>query len=261
MTDHQQKYWPTQAVSVNKNNPIELINNKPFEKKSQPLMEGFEFKTLTLRNLDDIHSLLLNHYIEDDEHIIRLAYSKDFLYWYLKLIPEGFIVGLIFNKKLVGLVTATMIDMDIYDKQISMPYVNFLCINSKLRGLNLAPVMIDEIRSRLHKNNVGYAFFTGTKKVTTSFLMTKMLSIPLDYNNLKKVCFIPNDMKEPEVDDEVSPDYNLHLMTKSDIKSVALGLQSHSAKYKIKPIMSEKFVENFMLPKKNIVYSFVRKTN
>ncbi|XWV24496.1 mg747 protein [Tupanvirus deep ocean] len=248
-------YWIDQPLDTNTTETEIKIIKADISQKNINLPNGFAFKTLGISNLDDIYGLLNNHYIEDEQHIIRLSYSKDYLYWYLKYIPSGFIIGLTYKNKLVGMVTASFIDMIIYGKEIKVPYINLLCIQSKIRKLGLTPLLLDELKSRLCNIKITYALFTGTKKITKDFCTSKDYVIPINYPKLKEVGFLTEDLTPiPKL--EENP---LHLMAASDIESVVPKLNKHLSKFSVKPYFTNDSAHHFLLPKKNIVYSFVNR--
>lgn len=253
-------YWIDQPINSfkqdNSTDMIKIINSDIIAKKPD-LPKGFEIKTLNIGYIDEIHSLLNDHYIEDEQHLARLIYSKDFLYWYLKYIPSGFIVGLIYKQKMVGMVTATFLDMIIYDKEIKVPYINFLCIQKKIRKLGLAEILMNEIKHRISKINIIYAFFTSMSSFSKSFCHSVDYIVPLNYPKLKKVNFLLEDLPKRQK----MYDNPLHLMKSTDITSVVEKLNNSMKKYSIKPYFTEDSAKHLLLTKKNIVYSFVNRNN
>lgn len=258
-------------MSYCNDHPVDIVNNEEEIKiivsdisveeadisvEEADLPKGFKFKTLGLRYLDEIYGLINNHYVEDANTIIRLTYSKDFIYWYLKYIPDEFIIGLMSKKKLVGLITALFIDMVIYGKKVKVPYINFLCLQPKIRNVGLAPIMINEMKNRL-TNKVSYALFHASKPVTHTnyFCTTKDFVVPINYQKLREVGFLTDDL-QPLSKPNTNP---LHLMIVSDIKIIVSKLNNFLEKFKIRPYFTDNTVNHFLLPKKNIVYSFVKK--
>lgn len=248
-------YWTNQPFDVSTTNEgIKIIRTDNLI-KTDKLPDGFEFKTLGTDYLDEIYNLLINHYLEDENHITRLTYSRDFLYWYLKYIPSGFIIGLIYNKKLVGMITATFLDMIIYGKEIKVPYINLLCVQSKIRKLGFGLFLINEIKSKLYKINISYAIFTGINSITKSYCITKDFIVPINYPKLKEVEFLLEDIP-------LLPKNNnnpLHLMVISDIDIIVTKLNKFMEKFDIRPYLTNESAYHFLVPKKNIVYSFVKK--
>lgn len=250
-------YWINQPIDISNTTEIKIISNDIFKRKKKSLPNGFQFKTLGLSYLEEIFGLLNNHYIEDSQHIIKLVYSKDFLYWYLKHVPPGFIIGLIFKKKIVGMIAALFIDMIVCGKKIKVPYINFLCVQSKIRNLGFGLFLIDEIKERLSKIGITYALFTGLKPITKYFCTTKDFVIPINYPKLKEVGFLMEDENLAPL--SVLNDNPLHLMNISDIDSIVSKLNKFMEKFDVKPYFTNESVKHFLLPKKNIVYSFVNR--
>jgi glycylpeptide N-tetradecanoyltransferase len=249
-------YWKNQPFDTTiKTSEIKIIKPEFQKKKNNSLPEGFALKTLGTNSLDDIYNLINNHYIEDDQHIVRMIYSKDFLYWYLKYIPSGFIIGMTYKNKLVGMITATFIDMVVNSKEIKVPYINFLCIQSKIRKLGLALFLFDELTERLTNIKITYALFTNMTKINQPFCATKDYIIPINYPKLKEVGFLVEDLGPIQKMDN-NP---LHLMSASDIEHVIPKLNKFLEKFSIKPYFTNDSAYHFLLPKKNIVYSFVKR--
>ena len=92
------KFWGTQPVpQFNKECPTKFgeiwtdhkIEN--LEKDSLSLPEGYEWKDVNLNqqvDLDKLYEFLKSNYVEDEDHMFRFDYSKDFLKWHLN--PPGF---------------------------------------------------------------------------------------------------------------------------------------------------------------------------
>lgn len=229
------------------------MKNKIFDH----LPSGFEFKTLTLKYLDEIHQLLLSHYVEDEQHLIRIVYSRDFLYWYLKRIPSKLIIGLVYKNNLIGIITANIIDIIINDHQIKMPYIDLFCIQNKIRGMGLAPIMINEIKSRIIDLGFQSVLYTGIHKITSPFCTTQDYMIPINYQRFIEIGFLE---QTHEIQSDLQINNNpLHLLCDEDIQIVIPKLNKFMEKYDIKPYFTIENSRNLLIPKKNIVYSFVKR--
>lgn len=217
--------------------------------------DNFNFKTLDLRHLDVITSLLEKHYIENEFH--SLSYSKDFLYWYLSYIPPGLIIGLIYRNTLVGIISAILLDMIVCEQKIKMPYINLLCVQTKIRKLGFAKLLIDEMNIRLEKNGLPYAMASSPKFIKNSFHATESFLVPINYQKLQNIGFNLDDLFPlPKFD--INP---LHLMVEEDIAEITIKLNNYLKKYAIKMYFTNDSTRHFLFPKKNIVYSFVKKQN
>lgn len=249
-------YWKEQPVETNDNNQtIQIIMPNLSLNKNVELPDGFSFKTLGVEYLDEIYNLITNHYIVDKNNIYRVVYAKKYLYWYLKKIPHGFIVGLTYKNKLVGIITAIFIDMIIYDKEIKVPFINFFCCQPKIRKLGLSEMLMDEIKRRLIKIKITYAIFSSSNMVTKPFCTLIDYIVPINYSKLRQVGFLTMNIDPiPQIDDNP-----LHLMQSSDTDIVVTKLNTHMQKLKIKPYFTNESVNHYLIPKKNIVYSFVKR--
>ena len=95
--DHYE-FWESQPVpQFNKDSPVEFgeiwkdHKVEDLEKEPLALPEGFEWKDVDLsksNELDKLYEFLKSNYVEDDDHMFRFDYSKDFLKWHLN--PPGY---------------------------------------------------------------------------------------------------------------------------------------------------------------------------
>lgn len=216
------------------------------------LASEFSLVNLDIGYLNEIHALITDHYIEDNQQIFRMIYSKDYLYWYFNHIPSQYIIGLIYHSKLVGLISAMPLDMVIHNEKMSVSYVNFLCIQKKLRKMGLAKLLINELQSRLGDTSIIY---TGIHAVNASPLCSvSSYIIPINYAKLHKIEFINEDDigSRPIIDDNP-----LHLMKQNHVSDITIKLNSHYSNYQVRPNFTGDMCHHFFLPKKNVVYSFV----
>ncbi|CAF4047900.1 unnamed protein product, partial [Adineta steineri] len=157
------KFWQTQPVPtigtkidttnigpIESNKSVDEIRQEPYE-----LPNGFVWDDIDIHvdeQLQELCTFLDEHYIEDDGNNFRLKYSMPFLRWAL-CVPDWlkkFHVGVRVtkNSKLVGFISAVPIRIRVYDKELSMVDINFLCVHKKLRLKRLSPVLIKEITRR-----------------------------------------------------------------------------------------------------------------
>ena len=65
------------------------------------------------------------------------------------------------NRKLVGFISAVPAFMKVYDKNVKMVEINYLCVHKKLRSKRVAPVLIKEITRRVNLTGVFQAVYTA----------------------------------------------------------------------------------------------------
>ena len=246
-------YCDKQPMKISDQREIQIIDTKFVA--STELPEYFEFKTLGLKHLNEIYQLINNHYVEDQNNIVKLTFGRDFLYWYFKYIPDGYIIGLLYHKILVGIVSAVFLDMIVYDNKIKVPYVNFLCIQKNLRRQNLAIYLIEELKSRMFQLKIPYALFWSNKNINKSFCLAKEFVIPINHEKLIAVEFL-NENPQPRNIIKQNP---LCLMSKNDVENVFPKLNKFLEKFLIKPFFTAESAQHFLIPKKNILYSFVKR--
>ncbi len=114
---------------------------------------GFSIKTLDISHLTLIHHFLNTHYTRNDNEFFpsRIVFSEKYLYWYLKKIPKGLMVGLFYYEKLVGTIVADVITVwQANDENFSKGFIiDLLCLNTKLREMKLSKLLISEIKKRI----------------------------------------------------------------------------------------------------------------
>jgi glycylpeptide N-tetradecanoyltransferase len=232
---------------------------------AQSLPDGFKISILNMTHLDEIYEFLNNNYIENKECGLRTIFYRDYLYWYLRDRQLSIIVGLIYEQKLVGLVTAIIVEMVIKENPMKIPYLNLLCVNSKLRGLGLANFLVRKIQVELNKRNLEKCIFM-TMSLTDNpkifYEETKLVSgfksyaVPINYPKLIEIKFLPRNCHIPNPLSFPNP---LHLMKESDLECVVNKLNRFMARFVIHPIFDIKSGRHNLVPKKNIIYSFVKR--
>lgn len=216
---------------------------------------GFNLKTLNLSHIDEIYNLICNHYIEDDQSLITISYPKSFIYWYLKLSPPGLIIGLCHKQKLLGLITAVVFNMVISELKTQVPYINFWCVQKKVRNSGLGRYLMVEMEQRLKEANMGPALLANTIPSDNSFSACRDFAIPINYEMLSSIGFLPENISLDKVVDN-----HLHLMKKGDLEQVIPKLDKFSSKFHLRPNFALDG-PHLLVPRKDIVYSFVKKDN
>jgi glycylpeptide N-tetradecanoyltransferase len=70
-------------------------------------------------------------------------------------------VRVIKNNKLVGFISAVPSHMKVYEKEVKMVEINYLCVHKKLRAKRVAPVLIKEITRRVNLQGIFQAVYTA----------------------------------------------------------------------------------------------------
>lgn len=204
------KFWNTQPVpkidealddasqsdihkAIEPDKPISEIKQEPYA-----LPEGFFWDTLDLNNevtLKELYTLLNENYVEDDDSMFRFDYQPEFLRWALQppdwrkewqvsiaffYFHMNLILMLLYRHagvrvtksgRLIAFISAIPATIRIYEKQLKVVEINFLCVHKKLRSKRLAPVLIREITRRVNLTGIFQAVYTAgvvlPKPVTT----------------------------------------------------------------------------------------------
>ncbi|VDK74789.1 unnamed protein product, partial [Dibothriocephalus latus] len=196
------KFWKTQPVPdlgeeittnepVEPDTPISEIRTEPYS-----LPKGFFWQDLDLNNpaqLQELYDLLNENYVEDDDHLFRFAYAKEFLKWTIQ--PPGWrpewhvSVRVEKNSKLVGFIAGMPSDMDVHGTVKKMVEINFLCVHKRLRDKRMAPVLIREITRRVNLQGIFQAVYTSGTILPRPVATCRYWHRPLNPRKLLEVGF------------------------------------------------------------------------
>ena len=215
-----------------------------------------------------MHELLAVNYVEDDDHMFRFLYSREFLRW--ALCPPGFErdwhVGVRASKsrKLVACISGVPADMVIHGASVRLCEIDFLCIDKRLRAKRLAPALIKEVTRRVNVSGVFQATYTAGVVLPGSVAKCRYYHRSLQPAKLVECKFshLPNGtLLNKVVRANKLPDLpatpGLRPLEARDVGSACAGLNAYLAKFALHPHFSEaEFAHNF-LPRPHVVDSFV----
>jgi len=276
-------FWDTQPVPSMEaeygqdSGPIDEIKN-PDEVRDEPypLPDQFEWCTCNVDNDDEaqeIYVLLSENYVEDDDSMFRFDYSVPFLRWALKP-PEylrhwhlGVRVKSKTNAKLVGFITGIPANIQVYDRQIKMVEINFLCVHKKLRSKRLAPVLIKEITRRVNKENVWQAVYTAGVVLPRPISECRYYHRSLNPKKLIEVGFshlgprmtMARTIKLYKVP-ETPQLSGMRQMEAKDVLRVFELVTGYLKKFHLHPEFTAEEIGHWMLPRDGVIYSFVRES-
>ena len=277
------KFWGTQPVpqfnkdcetkfgEIWKDHKVEDLEKEPLT-----LPEGFEWKDVDLSNqseLDKLYEFLKSNYVEDDDHMFRFDYSKDFLKWHLN--PPGYYPEWLISvvredkvknkKKMVGFIAGLPVKVNIHGTDITLAEIDFLCVKKELRSKRLAPVLIKEVSRRIHMRNMWWAVYTSGTLLPTPFCQTTYYHRNLNVKKLVDIEFtlLPPNMNMARAKKYYDLPNNVPLsgfrpMEDKDVNDVYSLLDNFEKKYKVHGYYSKEEVAHWFLPRKNVVYSYVR---
>ena len=277
------KFWGTQPVpqfnkecsttfgEIWKDHKVEDLEKEPLT-----LPEGYEWKDVDLSQqveMDKLYEFLKSNYVEDDDHMFRFDYSKDFLKWHLN--PPGFYPEWLISvlkedkikkkKKMVGFIAGLPVKVNIHGTDITLAEIDFLCVKKELRSKRLAPVLIQEVSRRIHMRNMWWAVYTSGTLLPTPFCKTIYFHRNLNVKKLVDIGFtyLPPNMnmarakKLYDLPKEL-PLQGFRPMEPKDVNDVYLLLDEFEKKYKVHGYYSKEEVAHWFLPRRNVIYSYVR---
>ncbi|KAL3503794.1 hypothetical protein ACH5RR_033635 [Cinchona calisaya] len=145
-----------------------------------------------------------------------------------------------------------------------MAEINFLCIHKKLRSKRLAPVMIKELTRRVHLENIWQAAYTAgvvlPTPITTCQYWHRSLNpkklIGVGFSRLGARMTMSRTIKLYKLPDQTASS-GFRMMEPHDVPAVTRLLRNYLKQFVVSPDFDENDVEHWLLPKKNVVYSFV----
>ncbi|KAK7259702.1 hypothetical protein RIF29_25315 [Crotalaria pallida] len=278
--EKRHKFWETQPVGQFKDigdtslpegpieppTPLSEVKQEPYNLPN--LYEWINCDISSEEMCNELYNLLANNYVEDDENMFRFNYSKEFLRWALQ--PSSYIrswhigVRVKSSKKLVAFITGIPAKIRVRDEVINMAEINFLCVHKKLRSKRLAPVMIKEVTRRVHLENIWQATYTAGVVLPTPIASCQFWHRSLNPKKLIDVGFsrlgarmtMSRTIKLYKLPEStVTPGFRK--METHDVPAVTRLLRNYLNQFVVAPDFDENDVEHWLLPKENVVDSFL----
>jgi len=241
-----------------------------------PLPPGFVWDDCDVTSegvLDEVHDLLVHHYVEDDDNMFRFAYSRPFLRW--ALMAPGYRTSWMCGVraasdadgkkgKLLAFISAIPLGVRVTDIEVNMVEINFLCVHKKLRSKRLAPVLIKEITRRVNLCGIWQAVYTAGVLLPKPMAKCTYWHRPLDIQKLIKVKFSqPNPrrtmaraIKLYQVPSAPTVE-GLREMKPEDVDVVTSMLREYLVRFKLAPRLTEEDVRHWLVHQEGVVSSYV----
>ena len=280
-------FWESQPVpQFNKDSPVEFgeiwkdhkvedLRKTPFDLPE----EGLEWKDVDMtkqNEIDKLYEFLKTNYVEDEDHMFRFDYSKDFLKWHLtspNYFPEWLISIVQLDtkknkKKMVGFIAGIPIKINIYGTDMNLAEIDFLCVKKEFRNKRLAPLLIQEVSRRIHMRNQWWAVYTSGTMLPKPFALTTYYHRNLNVKKLVDVHFtyLPHNMNMARAKNLYKlpkdlPFSGFRPMEEKDVDQVYVLLEKFEKEFKVHGYYDEDQVRHWFVPRKNVVYSYVREDN
>lgn len=263
------KFWKTQPVpklgeAVECEGPIDS-SKTPADIPSEPLplLGEFEWSTIDIDDraqLDEVYTLLYEHYVEDQDATFRFKYSHEFFQWALK--PPGWRlewhvgVRVKSTRKLVAFIAGVPVTLKLNSLQSVIPSVeiNFLCIHKKLRSKRLAPVLIKEITRRVNRHDIWQALYTAGIVLPSPLSTCRYTHRPLNWLKLHDVGFShlpPGKTKAAMVAHYELPGATrtegLRPMESKDVDAVLALLHAYQERFELVQVFERSELEHWLL--------------
>eukprot|EP00918_Siedleckia_nematoides_P031134 GHVU01067363.1.p1 GENE.GHVU01067363.1~~GHVU01067363.1.p1 ORF type:complete len:431 (-),score=63.85 GHVU01067363.1:510-1802(-) len=271
------KFWNTQPVLRSNQNitdddtgPIEGPHQVPATPCALP--KEFYWETADVQDdgqIQQIYEFLKCNYVEDDDSMFRFDYSQESLRW--ALTPPGYqhdwhvAVRAKGTDKLVGFISGVPARLSVCGVEVDLAEINFLCGHKKLREKRFAPTLIREVTRRINATGIWQAVFTAGVELPTPVAKCRYWHRSLNPKKLVQIQFShlgPRmTLSRAEKLYRLNPEPmipGIRPMEKKDVPGVKQLLDNELKCFKFRVVMSEADVEHWLLPRKGVVYSYVR---
>ena len=246
-------YWKKQPVkneevTETKQGEIDSSENLKLEKNALP--EGYEWDSCYL---EELCMFLKKYYIRDSN------YAFDYPLELLKLATdEKFIISIrdTETKIMHGCITGVPSTVNVNGTSLKMIQINFLCVDNDSRSKGFGPLLINEISRRAREYNIRQAVYTIVKRVSPPLTEVRYWHRLINVKKLNSIGF----SKAREIPNLVLGSSRFREMTKKDIPRVTQILQKYLLKFKLYIEIDEKYVEKWLLPRKDVMYSYISDT-
>ncbi|XP_011604445.1 glycylpeptide N-tetradecanoyltransferase 1-like isoform X1 [Takifugu rubripes] len=276
--NHKYHFWETQPVprldgaddGVMTHGPIidaeGSVRTDPYS-----LPEGFRWDNLELSSqtvLRELCTLLSENYLEEDDNTVRFDFSPEYLQWVLQ--PPNWSaqwhcgIRVVSSNKLVGFIAAVPAELLVYEAEKRMVQVKFLCVHKKLRLKRMTPVLIRELTRRVNQQGRYQAVYTTVAVLPTPLSSCRYWTRPLNPRKLMEVghlgqkrnMSLQRAVKVHRLP-EVTKIPGLRPATKGDLEEIHSLLQENIRKFHLNTILSLQEVEHWLLPRENVVDTYV----
>ena len=277
-------FWETQPVpqfkkdapvefgEIWKDHKVEDLQKTPFDLPEK----GLEWKDVDMtqqNEIDKLYEFLKTNYVEDEDHMFRFDYSKDFLKWHLtspNYCPE-WLVSIVQldtkknKKKMVGFIAGIPIKVSIHGYDIELAEIDFLCVKKEFRNKRLAPLLIREVSRRIHMRNKWWAVYTSGTMLPKPFAQTTYYHRNLNVKKLVDIHFtyLPHNINMARAKNIYKlptelPINGYRQMEEKDVDQVHDLLANFEKQFKVHGYYDKDQVKHWFIPRKNVVYSYVR---
>jgi glycylpeptide N-tetradecanoyltransferase len=171
------------------------------------------------------------------------------------------------NKQLVATIFGVPIDLRVRKATFRSAEVNFLCIHRKLRGKNMAPVLIKEITRRFNMEGIYQAIYTAGVVLPAPISTCRYFHRTIDTNKLIETGFsqVPRGTTPQRLALRNRLPQNTSLpglrpMEEKDLDQVGTLLEKYLARFDMSQTFAKEEIRHWALPaaeQEQVVWSYV----
>lgn len=220
--------------------------------EQQKLPENFEWSS---HSLETIHEFLKENYISDENFSLR--YTMESLKWAIE-VPghQNICINDKHTQKLIGLISLTPFTMKLNDKEAKAVQVNFLCVHKDYRNKKLVGYLVTEAKRITESKKRNQSIATIHNSIPGSILKATYWHRLINVAKLSKCGFYQTNQPKTKMFEIRGRSY-FRKMTPKDVPKVTEILKEYFKKFKIAPIVNESWVKHWLLPRDNVIYSYV----
>jgi hypothetical protein len=221
-----------------------------------------------ISNLDDSHyqqiyNLIEENYTENRQCQFIKIYSIDYIKWLLKW--KTLFIGICYRENLLGCIGAMNYTIEIDSKEYKIAHIILLCVRQRVRKIGLAKILIKEIKKQLNSYQIAIWFDpqnnnnnnnNNKKNESKTNISLNTYSILINLPLLKSLKICPPDCVEINRVEHNPLEYTLE----SDLKDITVKINQYTKRFKVRHLFTEETAKQFLISKKRICYSFVKRS-
>ena len=169
---------------------------------------------------------------------------------------------------MVGFIAGIPIKINIYGTDMNLAEIDFLCVKKEFRNKRLAPLLIKEVSRRIHMRDQWWAVYTSGTMLPKPFAQTTYYHRNLNVKKLVDIHFtyLPHNMNMARAKNLYKlptelPISGFRPMEEKDVEQVYVLLENFEKQFKVHGYYDRDQVKHWFIPRKNVVYSYVRENN
>ena len=220
-------FWEKMPVDREKTDNInkeilKLKENKTFTDTMIELPKNMSWYSIDIENDIDMIVDFLNENYHSIDGEICFKFTKELLLWELGFHPDNkrLAIGIMYKDKIVGCIFGIIRKLNFNNKIINGSETNLLCLDKKIRKLNLAPLLIQELTRR---NNyylgINQSIYTTSRKLPNILSTGTFYNRYLNYNKMILLGLLDEELKELG-NDKLSTFFHYTLKNNNNIMNI-----------------------------------------